>query len=303
MKYHRSPTAVLAIVVVLSAAAVQSAPQGPLASSNITDADLKFEVASVRPNTLGQESFLWAFRNGRFTARYATLKALIRSAYGKPELVLTERQVIGGPKWLDTDRFDVEAAAPDVPDSPRGTFSAPLLEMLSHLLEERFSLKAHIETREFPLLALVLARKDGRLGPGLRRRQQPFTAATADAAGGPITLGTSTRQTCGGRTGPGVLIGTGLTMSNLASGVSQFVGGIDRIVVNRTELIGTFDVDLRWRPESSLAAGSQTGAASLDSDAPSFFTALEEQLGLKLERTNGPVDVLVIDHVEPLTPN
>ena len=98
-------------------------------------------------------------------------------------------------------------------------------------------------------------------------------------------------------------MGTGLTMSNLASGLSQFVGGIDRIVVDRTEVTGTFDVDLHWRLDSSFAAGSQTGEASPDSQAPSLFTALEEQLGLKLERTNGPADVLVIDHVEPLTAN
>jgi len=288
MRHQAVKVALLASVLAVQVAAAQ---------------EMKFEVASIRPNTLGQESFLWAFRNGRFTAQYATLRALIRSAYGKPELVLTERQVIGGPKWLDTDRFDVQATAPTLPNSPRGTFSAPLLKMLRNLLEERFSLRAHVETREFPLFALVKARRDGRLGPGLRHRQQPCTPAMADAAGGPIALGTSTRQTCGGRTGPGVLMGTGLTMSNLASGLSQFVGGIDRIVVDRTEVTGTFDVDLRWRLDSSLAAGSQTGEASPDSQAPSLFTALEEQLGLKLERTNGPADVLVIDHVEPLTAN
>jgi uncharacterized protein (TIGR03435 family) len=92
-------------------------------------------------------------------------------------------------------------------------------------------------------------------------------------------------------------------MSNLASGLSQFVGGIDRIVVDRTNLAGTFDIDLRWRPEPSVAAGNETGAPSVNSDAPSLFSALQEQLGLKLERTNGPADVLVIDSVEPLTSN
>jgi uncharacterized protein (TIGR03435 family) len=289
----------LAGILSLSISAAPETTQSPPAT-NPTDAD-KFEVASIKPNTLGQQSFLWAFRNGRFTARYATLKALIRSAYGRPELVLTERQVIGGPRWLDSERFDVEALAPNVPNSPRGTFSAPLLKMLSRLLEERFSLRTHVETRDFPLFAIVLARQDGRLGPGMRRRAQPCTAATADAPGDSISLGTSTRQTCRGSTGPGTLMGTGLTMSNLASGLSQFVAGIDRIVVDRTGLIGTFDVELHWRPESS--SSGQPAAALPDADAPSLFTALEEQLGLKLERTNGTMDVLVIDHVEPLIAN
>jgi len=301
MRHHALTTLLIAGVLTLHISAVPETTQAPTPATS-TAADLKFEVASIKPNTLGQESFLWAFRNGRFTARYATLKALIRSAYGKPELVLTERQVVGGPTWLDSERFDVEGIAPNVPNSPRGTFSAPLLTMLSHLLEDRFSLKAHVETREFPLFAIVLARKDGRLGPGMRRRAAPCTAAN-DEPGDSISLGTSRRQICRGSTGPGALMGTGLTMSNLASGLSQFVAGIDRIVVDRTGLTGTFDVELRWQPESLFAPGGQSGAAASDSDAPSLFTALEEQLGLRLERTNGPMDVLVIDHVEPLIAN
>lgn len=264
-------------------------------------AESKFEVASIKQNTAGQESFLWAFHNGRFTARYVTVKALIRSAYGKPELVLTERQVKGGPRWLDSERFDVEALAPDIPSSARGTFSAPLLERLAHLLEERFALATHLETQDFPLYAIVMARRDGKLGPGMRRRTQPCTAATPDAPGAPIGLGTSKRQTCGGSTGPGALIGTGLTMNNLASGLSRFVAGIDRIVVDRTSLTGTFDVDLHWRPDTATAG--QPGAGVPNPDAPSLFTALEEQLGLRLERTKGPMNVLVIDHVEPLAAN
>src|SRR5215216_3968248 len=95
-------TTLLTGVLTLHVSAAQQTTQPPPATS-AGDADLKFEVASIKPNTVGQASFLWAFRNGRFTARYATLKALIRSAYGKPELVLTERQVIGGPRWLDSE--------------------------------------------------------------------------------------------------------------------------------------------------------------------------------------------------------
>ncbi len=88
-------------------------------------------------------------------------------------------------------------------------------------------------------------------------------------------------------------------MSNLASGLSQFVPGIDRIVVDRTGLLDTFDIELRWRPEPPAAG--QPGAAVPNPDAPSLFTAIEEQLGLRLTRTNGPMDVLVVDRVEPLS--
>jgi uncharacterized protein (TIGR03435 family) len=99
----------------------------------------------------------------------------------------------------------------------------------------------------------------------------------------------------------GELKGVGVTMSNLASGLSQFVGGIDRIIVDRTDMPGTFDAELHWRPDLSTAPGA--APAPQDSNAASLFTALEEQLGLKLERTSGPMDVVVIDHVDPPTPN
>jgi uncharacterized protein (TIGR03435 family) len=293
--------AVLLVSIGALRAATQEANQALPPNGAVADAGLSFEVASIRPNTLGQRSFLWAFRNGRFTARYATLKALIQSAYGRPELPLTERQVIGGPGWLGTDRFDIEATTSSVPNSPRGTFSAPLLRMLRSLLEDRFGLRAHIETREFPLFALVPARKDRKLGPGIRQRLQPCTPATLDASTGAIGIGTSSRGACGGRIGLGELRGVGLTMSNLASGLSQFAGGIDRIVVDRTEMTGTFDVELHWRPDLSPHAPGTP--APQDSDVPSLFSAVEEQLGLKLERTRGPMDVVVIEHVDPPTAN
>ena len=256
-----------------------------------------FEVASIKPTQTGPESALWRFRNERFTARYVTLKALIQSAYGKPEKVLTAQQVEGGPEWLDKDRFDVEATAPGTPDSPRGSFDATVLAMLQNLLEQRFSLKAHIVTREYPMVALVLAKQDGTLGPNLQRRTVPCTPA---AAGSPT--GDRQSQTCGGRVNPaGMLSGTGLTMTNLVSALSSLVPGLDRIVVDRTGLTGTFDIDLQWTPDIPLPGGS--GVPGAGSTAPSLFTALEEQLGLKIESARGPVEVLVIDSVERPAPD
>jgi uncharacterized protein (TIGR03435 family) len=268
------------------------------------DVDQKstFEVASVRPNELGSASFLLAFRNGRFTARHHTVKALIRVAYG-----LTESQVFGAPAWLDVDRFDVLATAPATPDSPRGIIPRPVLVMLRNLLEERFQLKARLETREYPLFALVLARKDGTLGPGLRRRSVPCTLRAVGELGelfGPLS---ATRTQCGGRADRGLLLGTGTTMADLVYALSrpELVPDVGRIVVDRTGLTGTFDIDLRWTPDRPFADPTQSAAAapSRDGNEPPLFTALQEQLGLTLERTKGPVDVLVIDRVERPTPN
>jgi len=161
---------------------------------------------------------------------------------------------------------------------------------LRSLLEERCALVAHYEQRELPLYALVLARRDGSLGPKLRRRTTP--CVPADTLNGfPVRR----TERCGGRVQPGWMQANGGTIDNIAYGISQFVPDVERIVVDRTGLVGFFDVELTW---SDLPPG-----APARGDLPSLFTALEEQLGLKLEPTKGSVDVLVIDHVEKPTPN
>jgi uncharacterized protein (TIGR03435 family) len=260
---------------------------------------VRFDAASIKPNIAGPTSMLWAFRGRRFTARYATVKSLICTAYGQVEHTLANDQVSGGPGWLESDRFDVEATAPGTPDSPRGTFPAPVLAMLRSLLEERFQLQAHFVTKQLPVYELVLARHDGALGPRLRRRMTDCVAGQP-APREPRNLFNPTsaeRRACGGQIGPGTLNFSGMTMTNLISVLTRFVPGIDRIVVDRTGLAGTYDVDLTWRFE---AQDEQTRALlpPPDPNAPSLFTALQEQLGLKLEPTKGPVDVLVIDRVE-----
>jgi len=273
-----------------------------IAAAQDVDPKPTFEVASVRPNELGPKSFLLAFRNGRFTARYHTVKEFIRSAYK-----LTDSQVFGAPSWLDVDRFDVVATAPGTPDSPRGTIPPVVLTMLRNLLEERFQLKARLETREYPLFAVVLARPDGSLGPGLRRRTIPCTPRAVGELGELFGSLPSTRTQCGGRTDRGLLLSTGATMGDLVWALSrpELVPGVGRLVVDRTGLTGTFDIDLRWTPDSAFTDRNQSAAPlpSLDGNEPPLFTAIQEQLGLKLERTKGPVDVLVIDRVARPTPN
>jgi uncharacterized protein (TIGR03435 family) len=167
--------------------------------------------------------------------------------------------------------------------------------MLRNLLADRFQLTAHAETREFPVFALVRARRDGTLGRGLQRR----TAACTPGLVGParLTPRSSDRRTCGGNAGPGFLVANGATMENITSGLAELVPGINRIVVDRTGLTGMFDIDLRWTPDSPVTFGGQV-VPPFDGNAPSLFTAIREQLGLKLESTRAPVDVLVIDRVE-----
>jgi uncharacterized protein (TIGR03435 family) len=258
-----------------------------------------FDAASVKLNASGPTSMLWAYRGRRFTAQYATVRELIGTAYGAQEHALTRNQISGGPKWIESERFDIVGTAPGVPDSLRGTFPSPVLAMLRRLLEDRFQLKTHIETKEVPLFALVLARADGTLGPRLRRRTiDCISAASALERKDELFDPTPPeRRICGGKAGPGTLIVNGATMNNLAQGLARQVPGVDRVVVDRTGLIGTFDVDLTWNFEGTV---EHLGVPlpPPDRDAPNLFTALEEQLGLKLESRKGPVDILVIDHVE-----
>jgi uncharacterized protein (TIGR03435 family) len=263
-----------------------------------TEPTLKFDVASVKPNVLGSQSYLIQFQNGRYVARYATLKRLIRSAYGTVGGPLSDSQIIGGPDWLDRETFDIEAVTPQTPNTTNGTIPPVVLMMLRNLLEERFSLQSHVETRERPLYALVRARQNGPLGPGLSRPAIGCSPASRTIAPGPDG------PTCGGRTGYGMLAANGITMPVLATGLAQMVPEVGRMVVDKTGLLGTFDVELRWTPDSAATIRDGGALASLlNYRYPSLFVAIEEQLGLKLERTTGPIDVVVIDRVEPLKPN
>ena len=258
----------------------------------------KFEVASVKPNTSGGQFVNIGMQpGGRFIASNVPVRFLIRDAYQVQDF-----QIVGGPGWMSSDRFDINAKAEgDIPPRPPGSGAGPFQMMMRALLEERFKLATHQEKRDMPIYALVLARSDGKLGPQLQ-------ASTVDCAalrgrgrgpggvppGGPPPGPPSPteRPLCGMRITPGSLSGGGFPVSQLANILGPQV---QRMVVDRTGLTGNFDFDLTWRPEQ--------GPAASDSNGPSIFTALQEQLGLKLESTRDQVDVLVIDHIEPPTPD
>jgi len=268
----------------------QSVPRPPAGEA------LRFEVASIkRNNGDAQKAFvLQGFRpGGGFEGFNVTLGSVIRLAYG-----LQDFQMAGAPKWVDSDRFDIQVRG------PKGAVESEAPRRLQSLLAERFALKAHREKRDLPIYALVLARADKSLGPRLRRSQFDSEKIKEQDAKllreGPATF---TPLQCGLIAGRR-LGSCGSTIAELATRFPMYVG---RLVVDRTGLTGLYQYDLRFGDQPIPGAGPGGGfpfpTQPPDPDAPSLFTALEEQLGLKLVSQTGPVDVLVIDHVHQPKPN
>jgi bla regulator protein BlaR1 len=250
---------------------------------------LAFEVASVKPNQSSDaRSPSMILPGGRFTATNNTLRALILNAYGISAMPYL---LTGGPGWIDSARYDVEAkaAAGVIPaDAPSRVLWERTRLMLQTLLADRFKLAVRRETKEMPVYRLVVAKS----GRKLRESQRDCSAdATA----------------CHGFSGnPTRLTGSGVDMSDLALLLSS---QSDRPVIDGTGVQGVFDVFLQWNPFAegvapaadvprSPAAESREGPRPDLSSLPTLFTALEQQLGLKLESTKGSVDTYVIDHVE-----
>jgi uncharacterized protein (TIGR03435 family) len=275
-----------------------------------------FEVASIKPNNSGDGRVMLGNQPGRFTATNVTLRMLIRNAYQ-----LQDFQISGGPGWLTSDHFDIvakiESTVQDSINAARGGIGPsvpgqgpnPLQLMVRSLLAERFKLVVHTEAREQPIYALVLARTDGKLGPDLKKSEVDCAALIAAARGrGPATPPPGPpqpgdRMPCGIRIGPGNMAVGGSTLAQFANNLGMFVG---RVVVDRTGLSGTYDMTLTWTPDQmpARAPGTATdqpirfNGVDIDPNGPSIFTAVQEQLGLKLDAQKGPVETLVIDRAE-----
>jgi uncharacterized protein (TIGR03435 family) len=258
-----------------------------------------FEAASVKPNKSGDGRVALLLQpGGRLSATNVTVQMLIATAYGTPQPLPTF-QMIGGPIWIRSDRFDIVAKAPE--DTLPGP-SGPMPLMIRTLLKERFKLSVHNETRELPVYALVMARTDRRAGPQLKPAAVDCAAIMARGPGGlaAVPPPPGERLPCAIRLTPGNMAGGGTSMPQFTFAISRYV---NRVVLDRTGLAGNFDFDLQWTPEQMppAAPAGPPGAPPLpaiDPNGPSIFTAVQEQLGLKLESTRGPVDVVVIDRVE-----
>jgi uncharacterized protein (TIGR03435 family) len=275
------------LVLAMTSAALQ-------AQTNPAPERVQFEAASVKPNTSGSESEqIRLLPGGRLEIRNMTLRMLLRTAYN-----VTSFQISSGPGWLDSDRFDI-IAKPETDTGPAG-----LLLMLRSLLEQRFALAAHREVRE--QRAYLLSRSRGGLkleaAEGTCVPREPGHAPPATPPGQPPP------NYCGsmhrGRElleGIGVPLADpeGFTLSTLAGQLSSILG---RAVIDKTGLTGIFNFQIRWTPEDD-SAQSGSPAATSDTAAPSLFTAIQEQLGLRLESGRGPVELLIIDRVEKPSAN
>jgi uncharacterized protein (TIGR03435 family) len=246
-----------------------------------------YDVASIKPSKPGDRSTL-LFRPGGFSASGITLQSMIQRAYG-----IEEAQIIGAPAWVHTQRFDIEAKADGVDTATLDGLSEDQSKLMFQIfLTDRFGLKFHRETKSLSVLELVIAKG----GPRLKTAKPGDTYP--DGIQGPD--GNPAGHAGLMRWGNGRLTGQGITVASLVPPLTQQLG---RIVVDKTGLEGQYDVELRWTPDNtSSPIGGQSGPVP-DSPAPSIFTAIQEQLGLKLESRKAPVDVLVVDHVEAAAAN
>jgi uncharacterized protein (TIGR03435 family) len=216
---------------------------------------LEFEVASIKPadpNGPVQSSF--SMKGGRFQA-LSNLRMLIQFGYD-----VRNHQISGGPSWMDSLKFAVEAKPDGATPLPPGSSTPEFRAMVRSLLEDRFKLALHRENREQPIYYLALARGGSHLKPAEKEAGVGMGENRISSAGAPIA-----------------------TLANMLAAV------LGRSVIDRTGLEGLFEFRLEWTPDDT-PADLATG--------PSLFTAIQEQLGLRLESAKGPVEVLVIDHAE-----
>lgn len=255
----------------------------------------EFAVTSVKSNHTGCCTTWGAGnRGGGGGGKNVTLKELMAFAYR-----LQQFQISGGPRWIDSERFDIEGKA----EAPNVDFDRVRL-MLQSLFEDRFKLKVHRETKPSAVYALVV----GKGGPiiKLSRDQSPENVDGPSPPGAGPNHGAI-------RIGVGNLVGNAVTLSWFSTMLSQ---RLDRLIVDRTNLAGRFDIQLHWVPNAGENPFDQGGnrlqssiidmsgtTVTLDPSGPSIFSAIQEQLGLKLESAKAPVELLVIDHVEKPSAN
>lgn len=281
----------------------------------------KFDAVSVKRNTSGAQGGTARNDPGRFTATNISLRMLIRSAYN-----VLDSQIVGGPAlatadYMSAEKFDIVATfAGEATREQRN-------EMMLNLLRDRFTLVAHTEMREMPVYLLTRAKADGALGPSLKPESEECATrrggagratgappAATPPAGGPGRSGNPgavpdlSTVRCGAlQFVPGSFTARGVKLDMLTDSLANRtpLTGIDRVVLDRTGLSGYYDYQLVWRPPTTPAGALPPGVTppAVDPDRPDLFTAVQEQLGLKLETQRAPIEVLVIDRVALRTEN
>jgi uncharacterized protein (TIGR03435 family) len=238
------------------------------------DANPEFEVATIKPSKPDTPGKMFRVNVGHISTLNTTLDDLITFSYG-----IHVRQIVGGPAWFGSDKFDLDAQ----PDGQGQPNEKQWKTMVQKLLADRFKLAFHRDKKELSAYALTV----GKNGPKLTKSQ-------GDPNGLPGLM----------FRGPGIFHANNATMANFADILQAAV--LDRPVVDQTGLEGKYDFPLKWTPDETQFAsfGGKMPPPSDNADAPpGLFTAIQEQLGLKLESTKAPVEVLVIDHVEKPSEN
>jgi uncharacterized protein (TIGR03435 family) len=265
----------LAAALIALAAPAALAQQSAAVSPTAATKPLTFEAATIKPNNKNDGRWKLQPTPDGYTAMGVSLFKLVQEAYG----IFDAKLITGGPPWIDRDKFDLEAKfdVNDIPDAKKLPYRQRA-DMLQSLLTDRFHLKVHHETKEFPVYNLVIAKGNPKL--------QETKPANVDGMGTGVTChvlkqrgGYTQRQDC--------------TVTSLEDLLRYATG---RTVLDKTGLTGHYDFELRWTPDD-------TPADSPNASGPSIFTAVQEQLGLKLEPSTAPLDTLVIDHAEPPTAN
>jgi uncharacterized protein (TIGR03435 family) len=258
------------------------------------DGNRKFEVASIKPNKSGSNRVnLNPLPGGRFTAVNVSVMDLVAAAYGTG-LPFPRSSILSAPAWMSRDRFDIVAKAEGNPTVDE------VARMLRPLLADRFRLSLHEESRERSIYTLTFARSDKALGTGLR--------PTSRDCLGPRELNEPVPAGCDMVSVPGVFVAHGRPIAVLAMLLSSWVED-HRVVRDQTALTGAFDFDLHWTPERMPVVPPDASAElaqalrSVEANGPSLFTALQEQLGLRLVPGKDQEQVLVIDHVEQPSPD
>jgi uncharacterized protein (TIGR03435 family) len=265
-----------------------------------------FEVASIKRTDPANYRFVIGVQpGGRLVVNGATLQALIAYAYA-----VRNFQIIGGPSWMTTDRWDIEARAEEgtvapLTGPPDPNRPSPVGIRLQSLLEDRFNLKLHRDSRELPVFELSQVKGGSKLK--LSDDQTPLKPPEPGAGPRPPQAGASMpRGSMSMMIGGGELEASAMPVTSLAGALAQILG---RTVIDKTELQGLYDFKLRWTPEVGQTIGPSgppppgVVPPPVDPSGPSLVTAIQDQLGLKLDSMKEPVQVLLIDAVQKPTEN
>jgi uncharacterized protein (TIGR03435 family) len=258
--------------LLLSHSAIPQAPSPAASPSTTQPATPIYDVASITPSKSDNDNTSIETHDATFSATNIQFRNLVSNAYD-----IREGLISGLPPWAESARFDIRAKIVD-PDLPalKGLKKKQRAAMLAQILTDRFHLKVHTETKILPVYNLVVTSH----GPKFK----PSPDQSSDHSG----MSANDQDVT-------------LTSAPISSLTYFLVGSLNRTIIDKTNLTGKYDLHLTWAPDRPAMAGSDAGQP--DDAGPSLFSALQDQLGLKLDPAKGPVITLVVDHIDPPSPN